>query len=221
MTLILKRGAGEELTRVRALTEKLEVPAQVPNSAELLIAELQRSIAEKDAGIASVKRESEAACRRAREAGWREGRKAAEDHEQQRVAMLAAAFERATARLDEELEATEQLAAAIARACLAKLFANENRDGIVVGLIAAQFARLRSAAGIRVEVARVDFPGEAELQQLNSIGVDRASVVVRDDLREGDCELVAELGRIRIGFDQQWGELNSSLAGFAGEETTA
>ncbi|MBS0253862.1 MAG: hypothetical protein JSS36_01285 [Proteobacteria bacterium] len=185
------------------------IPAAEPDALGEALARLQAAearLAELETAVEAARREGEQQGRLAAEMEYEEDRSAALE----RLAAMALAAEKALIAFGER---AEMAGLSIAIAALDKLFGPaEARREAMADLIRRQRAELGRAAVIRVEVARADFPDTREVAQLAAeVGIERAAILVRDDLDQGACELRLTLGAMECGLDQQWGVLRELL----------
>jgi flagellar biosynthesis/type III secretory pathway protein FliH len=183
-----------------------------PVDPELL--ELRRRVIDLEAELAGRSEEvqrlalaAEAAFAEGEAAGREAGRAEADARRSEALDRLAKSAGRAVDTLDARLEATDRLAAALARTCLEQMFGTPGaREGIVRDLIRHQLAALKEEAVIEVRVSAEDFAAEDA-----SSAAPGCSVTVSETLAAGDCTIRLRLGTLEAGLAQQWGALRSAL----------
>ncbi len=196
-----------DATSVRALVAP---PMVAIDEAERLRAELAalRADAVRAAEAASV------AIAKAREEGLAEGRKAGivsvERSERERIDLLAKGLAAEAQRLSERLQALDGLAAALARACLDRVFARpEAMAAMVADALDHRLGMLRDRAGLTVRVSGNDFTDAASL-------VGHGEITIDPDLPSGACRIGVRLGRIDLDVPQQWSAIAQALDEMAG-----
>ncbi|MEN2709392.1 FliH/SctL family protein [Sphingomonas sp. NPDC092331] len=220
MTMLIKSDAGVAVRSfvggVRPPAEAREMPVPDPRDIEQarLIAELER--------LQRQRAEDEAAAKRAvavaREEGRQEGLAQAERREADGIAALRQGLERARADLGERLGALDRLAPELARAALARMFADgEDRSGLVEAMIARQLAALRRSSVIAIHLSPEDFPDADALAALaDGLGAEGVRVEIDRALRAGASRIECRLGQIDLDMDTQWQALSALLAEMAG-----
>jgi flagellar biosynthesis/type III secretory pathway protein FliH len=159
------------------------------------------------------------AVREARAEGEREGRAAAGDDSEKRLAALGAGVASATADWQARLLALDGLAAGLARAALAKLFDGaEGHSRFVREVIARQMRRLRREGLVAIRVSPGDFHDEAALFALAAEARTGSVAILADSgLESGECRIDLQLGHIDIGSRAQWARLADLLDALASE----
>ncbi len=197
-----------EATAVRALVAP-PMPVAV-DEAERLRAEITtlRTAADRAAEAAKV------AIAKAREEGLTEGHKAGiaavERSERERVDLLAKGLTEEAVRLADRLQALDGLAAALARACLDRVFARPEAMAAMVGnALDHRLALLRDRTGLTVRVSGADFTDTAAL-------AGRGEVTIDPDLPAGACRIGVRLGRIDLDVPGQWAVISRALDEMAG-----
>jgi flagellar biosynthesis/type III secretory pathway protein FliH len=218
--MLIKSDAGVAVRSfvggVRPPAEAREMPVPDPRDLEQarLIAELER--------LQRQRAEDEAAAKRAvavaREEGRQEGLAQAERREADGIAALRQGLERARADLGERLGALDRLAPELARAALARMFADgEDRSGLVEAMIARQLAALRRSSVIAIHLSPEDFPDADALAALaDGLGAEGVRVEIDRALRAGASRIECRLGQIDLDMDTQWQALSALLAEMAG-----
>ncbi|QXT34450.1 hypothetical protein KV697_11510 [Sphingomonas sanguinis] len=139
--------------------------------------------------------------------GRRAGLAAAETREAERVAAIARGVTQALAQFDARLSATEGLAAALARACLDRVFAQPDATAaMVTQALARHFATLRDDAVVTVRVSGADFSDGEALAAAVRDGA-RATVAIDRHLPSGACRVEARLGQVALDVPEQWSVL--------------
>lgn len=139
--------------------------------------------------------------------GHRAGLAAAETREAERVAAIARGMTQALAQFDARLAATEGLAAALARACLDRVFTRPDAmTAMVTQALVRHLAALRDDAVVTVRVSGADFPdGETLAAAVRESG--RVTVAIDRDLPSGACRVEARLGQVALDVPEQWSVL--------------
>ncbi|KQN71174.1 hypothetical protein ASE90_16080 [Sphingomonas sp. Leaf67] len=149
-----------------------------------------------------------------REAGLAEGRKvgiaSVDRSERERVDLLAKGLAEEATRLSDRLQALDGLAAALARACLDRVFARPEAMAAMVGnALDHRLALLRDRTGLTVRVSGADFTDAAAL-------AGRGEVTIDPDLPAGACRIGVRLGRIDLDVPGQWAVIARALDEMAG-----
>lgn len=214
MKAIIKSGEQLVLSAVRPVDrvsayEGAQPPLENPFAPlERRIEELEAAFAERDITITTLREDVRKARAEGEAKGRERGLREAEDRQADRLALLEKAITAGRARLDDSLADTAQLAAALARDCLDKLFGNPDfRAEAVEAILRVQMARLTGEARIAITVSAADFPDQA-LAGLVRDGVTFAS---EPDMPSGGCVLKPRLGEIDIGLDTQWQAVRALL----------
>ncbi|MDH4744538.1 FliH/SctL family protein [Sphingomonas sp. CBMAI 2297] len=218
--MLIKSDAGIAVRSfvggARPPAEAREMPAPDPRDIEQarLVAELER--------LQRQRAEDEAAAKRAvavaREEGRQEGLAQAERREADGIAALRQGLERARADLGERLGALDRLAPELARAALARMFADsEDRSALVEAMIARQLAALRRSSVIAIHLSPEDFPDIDALAALSAgLGAEGVRIETDRALRAGASRIECRLGQIDLDMDTQWQALSALLAEMAG-----
>jgi flagellar biosynthesis/type III secretory pathway protein FliH len=223
MTRVLKKNGAVDAPGVHSLASAwapLEAgPAQAPVvDPELLglradVEALTAQLAERDARLAELRAEAEAAFKKGEAAGRDAGLREAEDGNEKRLARLEAGIGQAQATFEDALAGLERLAPALAHEALAALLGQgDERPQLVAAVVRHQVQTLEARSLIEIEVSASDFPDDeavAGLQgSLGSLGpIIHASV----SLKSGDCRIRLKLGTLDVGLDRQWAELAGLL----------
>lgn len=218
--MLIKSDAGIAVRSfvggARPPAEAREMPAPDPRDIEQarLVAELER--------LQRQRAEDEAAAKRAvavaREEGRQEGLAQAERREADGIAALRQGLERARADLGERLGALDRLAPELARAALARMFADsEDRSALVEAMIARQLAALRRSSVLAIHLSPEDFPDIDALAALSAgLGAEGVRIETDRALRAGASRIECRLGQIDLDMDTQWQALSALLAEMAG-----
>jgi flagellar assembly protein FliH len=140
--------------------------------------------------------ERQEACEAALAAGREEGKREAESDAADRLRILREALERAASEVSEAIDQRGDLAVAISRAALSKIFGEGNAFGPMVEAIVRQYlAQAASGTVIGVRVSADDFADDASLATLSAV---HASVrIVREaKLAAGSCLFDLTLGTV-------------------------
>ena len=134
------------------------------------------------------------------------------------IAALRQGLERARADLGERLGALDRLAPELARAALARMFADsEDRSALVEAMIARQLAALRRSSVLAIHLSPEDFPDIDALAALSAgLGAEGVRIETDRALRAGASRIECRLGQIDLDMDTQWQALSALLAEMAG-----
>lgn len=224
MTRVIKSTSLSEVSQdVRAFG----APAyQAPPSATELelatlkarVARLEQSVVERDQYIAELEPKIAGRFEEGLAQGRAEGLRMAQTQESERLELLRDHMRTAASDLSANLNATERLAALLARECLDRLFGDgEQRTHVVIDLIRHQMAEIETGTVLSIEVSTSDFPDDAALSALRTDAFERVQLI-RRDLPIGACRMRLKLGEIEIGLDQQWGTLRQLLSDMASQD---
>lgn len=186
-----------------------------------LAAELTRVIGEASRAADAARDDAAAAVARTRDEALKEGRKvgiaASEGREGERLAVLKDGIAAETDRFRGKLDALDGLAAALARACLARMFSESEEMG---DMVAATLARhvdvLRDQTVLAVTVSGADFDDTYAVEATLRATGNGATVSIDPDLPSGACRMTARPGRIDLDVPAQWSTLAELLDGMAG-----
>lgn len=215
MSGLIKGGAAHS---VRPFLDRAELPPAPVRDPRLEA--LERENDELRAALAALRVESEQAVKAARAEGERQGKAAADDASEKQLARLAKGVDSAVGHLQARLEDLDDLAPALARAALAKLFDDGGDHArFVSGAIARQMRLLRRESLVAVRVSARDFTDEQALAALGAeAGTGSVRVVADADLASGECRIDLQLGHIDIGSATQWARLADFLDELAESE---
>ncbi|HEU0065780.1 MAG TPA: FliH/SctL family protein [Sphingomonas sp.] len=203
MTAVIKDHAGVR----RFAAGHVPAPAVDPATEH---ARLTEALAQAQA---DTKAAADVAHAAGRAEGHRAGLAAAVRQDAARRDALDAGIARALAQFDEALTACERLAAALARAALAKAFApSDTIAEPVLATIARNAALFRDAGAVAIRVSAADFADAGAAQDVAERGTGAPIVVTIDPaLPAGACRVTARLGTIDLGLDTQWSALAALL----------
>ncbi len=198
-------------------TEATAVRALVAPPMPVAVDEAERLRADLTALHADAVRAAEAAkiaIAKARDEGLAEGRKAGiasvERSERKRFDLLAKGLTEEAARLADRLQALDGLAAALARACLDRVFARpEAMAAMVSNALDHRLAMLCDRTGLTVRVSGKDFADAVALAGPGKITID-------PDLPSGACRIGVRLGQIDLDVPGQWAAIARALDEMAG-----
>jgi type III secretion protein L len=220
VTGLIKSGAAGLDARVRTLVfdaaGNAAAPAPDPELALLRerALDLEAALAERDATAVRLSEAAEAAF----EEGEAAGRAEADSRRAEALETLMENADRAVAALEERLEATDRLAALLARTCLDKMFgAAGPRGALVEDLIRHQLDALRQETMIEIRVSAEDF----DCAEAVAAAAPACRTIVSDALASGDCTIRLGLGELEIGLGRQWDTLRAALDGMIETETAA
>jgi flagellar biosynthesis/type III secretory pathway protein FliH len=227
MSLIKSHSANAAAPRWRPETppDRLPVAAVVddPMAAEraALMAQVAGLAAERDLAarrLIELEAERVEAVAVARAAGREAGLAEAASRAEEALARLERSLEGGLAQLAADAAALETLAVQVARAALAKIFADPagpvrpDPGQLVEAAIRRQLADVEAEMLVRVEVSACDFPDPERLAQLSkALGRGRVQVLANPALTSGDSRLKLKLGEVEIGLPQQWRRLSAVL----------
>ena len=220
---VIKSGAAGFDARVRTIAFGDIAAAAPPVDPELSglrerVLELEARLAAGAAAAETLGKAADAAYAEGEGAGRAAGKAEADDRGRETLALLKASADRAVAALDIRLEATDRLAALLAKTCLDKMFgAPDARSDLVRGLIRHQIEALRRETVVEIGVSGADFPSPGAAAAV----APACTVAVSDALAPGDCTIRLGLGAIEIGLGQQWGTLRAALDGMIDAEAAA
>ncbi|WP_322966394.1 hypothetical protein [Sphingomonas fuzhouensis] len=137
--------------------------------------------------------------------GRRAGLAAADTREAERVAAIARGVTAALAQFDARLTAMDGLAAALARACLDRIFARTDAmAAMVIEALARHLAMLRDDVLLSVQVSGADFADSQALDAAVREAGARATVAIDRDLPSGACRVAVRLGQVELDVPGQW-----------------
>lgn len=186
---------------------------------ERRIAELEAQLAVLKEDAAALEVEAKASFARGEAAGRDQGRRLAEDREEERVALLVESIAASRKEFAEGLAATEHLAILLAVECLDKLFADDTSNAERVrALLRAQMMRFERDQLVKVVVSAADF-NEDTIAGLRTVVASDTVEIWRDPgLPPGGCKLIPGLGEIDIGLGTQWQTIRGLLLEMAAGE---
>lgn len=145
------------------------------------------------------------------EAGKAAGRSAADDGMRQKQDAIETALRAAQAGWAERLDGLDALAVHLARAVLARLFAqSDDFADFVTRAVALKLATLRAGSVVTLTVSAQDFPDETARAVLAAGS--GAAIVADPALATGACRLDLTLGHIDLGIGALAGEVDAALA---------
>jgi flagellar assembly protein FliH len=215
MSGLIKGGGAHKVRAFLDPAPSAEAPARDPR----LVA-LEGEVDELRAALAAERIAAGKAVAAARTEGERLGKAAAGGAAAKQVAALVGGVEAALEAWGERLAGLDALAAALAKAALAKLFDDsEGPSRFVAGLLARQMRLLRRDSLLAVRVSAADFTDEAALAALGAeAGAGSVRIVADADLAPGECRIDLQLGHIDIGAGAQWAQLAAFLDELAAAE---
>jgi flagellar biosynthesis/type III secretory pathway protein FliH len=228
MSALIKSGA--ERAFMRPLAAALTAPDHAPLSAQdeereglmRQIETLEEALRQREGAMAALRDDAVRQFSAGEENGRAAGLAEAQDRQAERLQLLESAITETRAELTETLASCQRLAGLLAQDCLDKILgAAADREILVERIIAEQVGKIDKAMILAVEVSQADFPA-SEIAALGArLGLPEQSIVMRNDLSPGACEMVLRLGRMNIGLNQQWGALRAVLDDMAAPEGSA
>jgi flagellar biosynthesis/type III secretory pathway protein FliH len=217
MSGLIKGGAAH---KVRPFLDPAVLPPSPPGDPRLEA--LARENDELRAALAAQQTASEQAVAAARADGECRGRADAGEGIDKRLALLGKGVETVASEWQKRLHDLDELAPALARAALGKLFDDKEGDHsrFVVDLIARQLRLLRRESVVAIRVSARDFEDEQALAGLAAeAGTGSVRIVTDADLEAGECRIDLQLGHIDVGAKTQWAQLAAFLDELAGPES--
>ncbi|MEA3063635.1 MAG: flagellar assembly protein FliH [Sphingomonadales bacterium] len=216
MSGLIKGGAAH---KVRPFLDPAVLPLSPPGDPRLEA--LARENDELRAALAAQQTASEQAVAAARADGECRGRADAGEGIDKRLALLDKGVEAAASKWQKRLTDLDELAPALARAALGKLFDDKgDHSRFVAALIANQLRLLRRESVLAIRVSALDFEDEQALAGLAAeAGSGSVRIVTDADLESGECRIDLQLGHIDVGAKTQWAQLAAFLDELAGPET--
>lgn len=192
----------------RGIARPLQAPA-IPAAIDEA-ARLRTELAEVRAAAARAAETAKAAIAAARVEGITEGRAAGiasvERSERERLTLLAKGLADARDQLSKRLTALDGLAAALARMCLARVFARpEAMAAMVCDALSHRLTLLRDRTDLTIRVSGADFADPAALAAIG------AAVTIDPDLPSGACRMTMRLDRIDLDLPGQWATIAQAL----------
>lgn len=171
------------------------------------------------AEVMELRETAERDCAKAYESGKCDGRAAVGDDHKQRIDRLDAALLGARAAWERRLGEIDALAVQLARAGLAKLFADSGDLGDLVSrAITRMLSTLQADSVVAIVVSEGDFSREA----LATMSEGRAVAFTTDPaLATGACRVDLKLGHIDLGLETLASELDAALAGLVSVDSRA
>lgn len=206
---------------VRSLIAAPVRPAGDPRDATIAALSADRARLEEEVRalrgrLAQAATDARAAAEAAREEGHRAGLAAADVSEAERVSVIAAGVVAASATFEQRIAAMDGLAAALARACLDRVFERpEAMAAMVTDALAHRIATLRDQAALAVRVSGADFADTTAIEAAVRAAGGEASVTIDPDLPSGACRIAARLGRVECDVPGQWAALGQALEAMA------
>lgn len=212
MTALIKARQVPQSVRAFAPSR----PAATPIPAERSAVECALDLAHDEitalrAEVMELRETAARDCAKAYESGKCDGRTAVEADNKQRIDRLDAALLSARAAWERRLAEIDVLAVHLARAGLAKLFADSGDLGDIVSrAITRMLSTLQASSVVAIAVSEGDFSREA----LATMSEGRAVAITADPaLVTGACRVDLKLGHIDLGVETLASELDAALAG--------
>jgi flagellar biosynthesis/type III secretory pathway protein FliH len=222
MSAIIKSGSTAGLAAVRSLSSvnalaSRKVPSKEDEERERLlrrVSVLEGESVQRDAAIADLRAEIDAAFARGKAAGREDGLAEAERREAERLSLLEKAMGEAGRDLAGSLSSLERLAALLARDSLEVILGDPAyRQELLAALIAKQVAQVEKSALVEISVSVDDFPTRSSLSDIaGKAGLGARIFATSADIAPGGCTMRFRLGSQEIGIDQQWGAVRERLA---------
>ena len=187
----VQRGFGAEPQNVD--DQVADDPVETLNAR---LAQMTEQLAAEKARLVEVRAEAKAE-------GFAEGQLAAEQREQERIDLLAAAAHEASAQVSRSVEASRDLAIEIARATVAAILGQSDDHAALVSATACKWAEeLKSSAIIRLRVSGHDFAAPVDVAKLEA-ALNGVRVTAQHDLPHGACVFDLELGQLDASIPGQ------------------
>ncbi len=209
------RTLGKMLPMVNMTSDAAPVPIRPADSdPQLLALEAEIEGRRQKLEAAQIKQdEHDTAINDAYERGLEEGARNVTRQAAASIELLSDGIDRAVAQLAEESRAMEQLAVALARTALTRIFGDRSHcPEMVIEIIHHQLEMLAKDMVLHIDVASADFKDAADhANSFAALEQQGISIQQRDDLASGDCEMRLRLGTLDIGLDQQWSKIRAHL----------
>ncbi|WP_010545494.1 hypothetical protein [Sphingomonas elodea] len=220
MSPLLKAGSGQTVRRFVAASVPETLPGFAPAAEDPRELELARLAAELECLEAARRQDAAEATRRidaARQEGRAQGLAAAQAQEEARLAALRDGIEAASTAFAARLKILDELAPALVRGALAKLFDSfEEWSGPAEAAVARQLRTLGDAAVVHIRVSARDFPDPEVLAAMSErLGIVRTKLIVDADLRAGASRIECRLGQVEVDVRDQWQTLSSLFEAMA------
>lgn len=139
--------------------------------------------------------------------GLSEGRKLAQDKEQEKLDLLAQGISEARQLLSDRVDQTQALAISIAQAALLRIMGDRRHYAdLVADIIIYRAKELKSELILGVKVSVDDFATDAALEAL-ALKMGRTDISVDPSLHSGACLFVLTLGQMDVSVPTQWTKL--------------
>jgi flagellar biosynthesis/type III secretory pathway protein FliH len=189
-----------------------EIPTQLA-PVETEVASLAERVRDLEEALIRERSEREKACEDSFAAGRDKGRGEAESDSAERLRILREAVREAVAELHQALDQRGDMAVAIARAALAKMFGQQASYGSMVeATIRHQLAQIAEGSVIGIRVSAQDFEddGGSPLFAAEGVRISREA-----SLPAGSCLFDLTLGTLDASIPRQAGALDAVLGSVA------
>lgn len=215
MSGLLKAGQAARDIRAFTALRPSTAPTVAPRSAvELALDDAQAEMARLRTTLIEMQAQAERDGSDAYAAGVADGKATADDATTRRIELLEAMLTTVRADWDTRLDGIDALAVELARAGLAKLFAQSGDLGdLVARAIALKLAALRAESVVAIVVSERDFADHAARDVLRARIASVGTALVSDPaLPAGACRLDLKLGHIDLSVDTLAHEIDDALA---------
>ncbi|KUR69899.1 hypothetical protein AQZ52_17510 [Novosphingobium fuchskuhlense] len=211
MTRILRGDAASSLAFPLPQSAETASRSAQPDDEKL---RLSARIAELERELAQQERRRVADIRQASLDGEAAGRKEAEA----RAEKLSDALSQAHSSFEERMGDLDQLAAAMVRRALAKIFDDaDQRSEQVISVIRNWLGEQSALARVTIRISAADFADIGEEGLRDALGEFAEHVTADRSLASGSCMIDAHVGSINLAPLSQWRELEKAFQAMLGE----
>lgn len=221
MSGVIKSANLSGLSVVRSLAEPSPAASVIPISKHdeerdaflRRISRLEEDMRRREQETAEFETRIEQAREEGVEQGYESGLIAAQDRQDERLALLDRSMHEALAIFQKTVMSVSRLSPLLARDCVDIILGDgDDRAETINRIIQTQLAKIDRAMLCDIRLSRLDFPDDASLVALTGkIGSASFHLAAQDDLPSGACLMTLKLGRISVGIDQQWPVLRDLL----------
>lgn len=197
---------GERLLDIRSLGVDESTVARAGNPASPMVdrvRQLEDALASARAEVVTLGDEHAKALVREFERGLADGLKERDDRDSRRLLKIEAGMATALEAWEQQLAGLDQFALEVARTVLGRMLGNPDWQAeFVARAVISRVEKLQDNARVVIGVSAADFPDGGP----SVVADGKASLVTRDDLASGQCEVDLGMGTLRLGPDAQWRE---------------